>query len=58
MINSDNLKQLMGLEEHESMAELVGRGLCWMVKCTESIVQHCPTPTLTELGIKVRFAGA
>lgn len=52
----------MGLEEHESMAEVVvvvaGRGLCWMVKCTESIVQHCPTPTLTELGMKVRFAGA
>lgn len=61
MINTDNLKQLTGPEEHELMAEvMVGlrRGLHWMVKRTELIVQHLPTPTHTVLGIKVRFAGA
>lgn len=59
MINSDNLKDLMGLEEHESMMEeeLAVRGLSWVVKRLDLIVQPLPRPHPhpTELGIKVRF---
>lgn len=56
MINSDNLKQPMGLEEHESMTlERGGEGgVGWSVGAlldgqpyrVDSTLQRCPTPTL------------
>lgn len=49
MINSDNLKQPMGLEEHESMTLETGGGvgqwgLCWMVNRTELTLLYSAVP--------------